>query len=339
MATSSKSLSEVRGDTMRTERTISKELESGSTSVDDEELESGSTSVDDEEEHVLNMKEIFITDNEAKESLLKIYGQVIQMVNELPKELLTLLSRLYGDVSSKLKMNATLVSEKCKLVVAGESNSDMNSVINTVLGSEILPNPHVLSPGTICCVHTVPSNVEGYFVIQMTNGSSERHSYPKVPGAFQGLLSDKMKGKMSQRIETYCHLPVFGNTDSVKIVSHLGGDNLLPTEFMKSVDDASILIYVVNSACSDGIQEKKLMQMCKQLQSDARVDNLNSFDPKCMMMFVCNNWDIVEEKERSDPGAESRIWKEIVTKIQKYFPGISEHDQIYKLGTTEAMLL
>ena len=37
MATSRKSLSEVREDTMRTERTISKELESGSTSVDDEE--------------------------------------------------------------------------------------------------------------------------------------------------------------------------------------------------------------------------------------------------------------------------------------------------------------
>ncbi|XP_052224309.1 uncharacterized protein LOC127839958 [Dreissena polymorpha] len=280
------------------------------------------------------MKDIFIADNEAKETLLEIYGQVIQMVNELPKELSTLLSKLYGDVSSKLEMNAKLFSEKCKLVVAGESNSDMNSVINTVLGSEILPNPHVLSPGTICCVHTVPSDVEGYFVIQMTNGSKERHSYPKMPGAFQGLLSDKMKGNMSQRIETYCHLPVFGNTDSVTIVSHPGGDNILPKEFMESVDDASILIYVVNSACSDGIQENKLMQMCKQLQSDARADNLNSFDPKCMM-FLCNNWDIVEKKERSDPGAENRIWKEIVTKIQKYFPGISERDQIYKLSTTE----
>ena len=68
------------------------------------------------------MKDIFITDNEAKESLLEIYGQVIQMVNELPKELSTLLSKLYGDVSSKLEMSATLVSEKCKLVVAGNTN-------------------------------------------------------------------------------------------------------------------------------------------------------------------------------------------------------------------------
>ncbi|XP_052221389.1 uncharacterized protein LOC127837954 isoform X2 [Dreissena polymorpha] len=169
----------------------------------------------------------------------------------------------------------------------------------------------------------------------MENGSSERYSYPKEPGTFHGLLCDIMQGKKSQRIETYCHLPVFGNTDSVTIVSHPGGDNILPKEFMESVDDASILIYVVNSACTDGIQENKLMQMCKQLQSDARVGNLNSFDPKCMM-FVCNNWDIVEKKERSDPGAENRIWREIVTKIQKYFPGISEHDQIYKLSTTEA---
>ncbi|KAH3801884.1 hypothetical protein DPMN_155546 [Dreissena polymorpha] len=123
------------------------------------------------------------------------------MVNDLHKELTTLLARLYGDVSSKLKENAAAVSEKCKIVVSGDSNSGMNSVMNTVLGTDILPNSHVLSPGTICCVHTVPSDAEGYFVIQMENGSSERYSYPKEPGTFHGLLCDIMQGKKSQRIQ------------------------------------------------------------------------------------------------------------------------------------------
>ncbi|KAH3801903.1 hypothetical protein DPMN_155565 [Dreissena polymorpha] len=76
------------------------------------------------------------------------------------------------------------------------------------------------------------------------------------------------------------------------------------------------------------------MQLCKQLQSETGMNNLNSFDSK-YMMFVCNNWELVEKKERSDPGAENRYWKEIVLKIRKYFPGISEHDQLYKLITTE----
>ncbi|XP_052221405.1 uncharacterized protein LOC127837969 [Dreissena polymorpha] len=104
---------------------------------------------------------------------------------------------------------------------------------------------------------------------------------------------------------------------------------------MESVADASVLIYVINSACSDDVQENKLMQLCKQLQSETGMNNLNSFDSK-YMMFVCNNWELVEKKERSDPGAGNRYWKEIVLKIQKYFPGISEHDQLYKLSTTEA---
>ncbi|KAH3801886.1 hypothetical protein DPMN_155548 [Dreissena polymorpha] len=173
------------------------------------------------------------------------------MVSDLPKELSTLLDRLYGDVSSKLIENAAGVSEKCKIVVTGESNS------------------------------------------------------------------------------------VFGNTESVTIVTIPGEDKIISKQFMESVADSSVLIYVINSACPDDVQENKLMQLCKQLQSDTRLNNLNSFDAKCIM-FVCNNWEIVEKKESSDPGAEKKIWKEVVTKIKKYFPGISEHDQIYKLRTNEA---
>ena len=79
----------------------------------------------------------------------------------------------------------------------------MNSFMKTILGSDVIPNPHVLSPGTTCCVHSIPSDVEEYFVIQIKNGPSERHSYPKDSDTFQGLLCDIMQGKTSHQIDLY----------------------------------------------------------------------------------------------------------------------------------------
>ncbi|KAH3734351.1 hypothetical protein DPMN_040790 [Dreissena polymorpha] len=53
-------------------------------------------------------------------------------------------------------------------------------------------------------------------------------------------------------------------------------------------------------------------------------------------MFVCNKWDIVEERERNQPGSEAQVWQDTVDKLKKHLPGFSWDRYMYKMSTTEA---
>ncbi|KAH3801880.1 hypothetical protein DPMN_155542 [Dreissena polymorpha] len=284
MATSGKSFGKLLGKFLRKKPKKEKQKHAVS---EEEELNMGSDSVNDDDLPVdqdplsvipiFDMSDVFVIDRQAKASLSKVYEHVKYMVKELPKEMCTLLSRLYDDVDSKLNNQLSALSEKCTIVVAGKSNPGMNSFMKTILGSDVIPNPRVLSPGTTCCVHSIPSDVEEYFVIQMENGPSERHSYPKDSDSFQGLLCDIMQGKTSHQIDLYCNLPAFGNVENVTILRIDGEENLLQTQMVEWVGDTLILIYVVDSASFDDAYDCKLMQLCKQFLSETRAGTFKKY--------------------------------------------------------------
>jgi len=62
-----------------------------------------------------------------------------------------------------------------------------------------------------------------------------------------------------------------------------------------------------------------------------------SFDNSCVL-FVCNKWDIVKEREQREKGTEEKLWNETLEKLQKYFPGF-EKENVFKFSVTEVKLV
>jgi len=58
-----------------------------------------------------------------------------------------------------------------------------------------------------------------------------------------------------------------------------------------------------------------------------------SFDNSCVL-FVCNKWDIVKERDQREEGTEEKVWNETLEKLQKYFPGFKK-DNVFKFSVTE----
>ena len=72
------------------------------------------------------------------------------------------------------------------------------------------------------------------------------------------------------------------------------------------------------------IMEEQKQQLQKSHQS---------FDNSCVL-FVCNKWDIVKERDQREEGTEEKVWNETLEKLQKYFPGFKK-DNVFKFSVTE----
>ncbi|XP_052238743.1 dual serine/threonine and tyrosine protein kinase-like isoform X3 [Dreissena polymorpha] len=288
------------------------------------------------------MNEILIRDRQMKDDLAEMYTTILDFVGHLTKDLQTSLSELYGDYVSKMsKYKKDLLEAECPIVVAGETSAGKSSFLNLLLGTDVLPYSLLCATSTICRVHPIATDAERYYVVHKADGTEHRQTIRE--NDVEAL--EKLKQEVTHRdagteykcVDIYWQLPLLGNNSHVTIVDTpgVGECKLLSEKLFEYLPKAAAFIYVLNSANSGGVQEDRLVTIFNRLKLEETKGGLFSFDPSCTM-FVCNKWDIVEERERNQPGSEAQVWQDTVDKLKKHLPGFSWDRYMYKMSTTEA---
>jgi len=68
-------------------------------------------------------------------------------------------------------------------------------------------------------------------------------------------------------------------------------------------------------------------------QERQRRQSEGTFDNSCIL-FVCNKWDIVKERDSHQPGTEDQVWNDTLEKLQKYFPDFRK-ENVFKMSVNE----
>ncbi|XP_052776478.1 dual serine/threonine and tyrosine protein kinase-like isoform X1 [Mya arenaria] len=294
-----------------------------------------------------HLAEALTKDTVMKQELAEIYDRVIPFIRTgLNADLRDPLIKLYGtNFEARLEQNRReLVNGDCPIVVAGETSAGKSSLLNLLLGTDILPHSLLSSTSTICCLHNIRSTDRRRFVVYPEGGGAsvchnieegrEKEALEKLKVAVSENRSNP--GDYCSQVDIYWPIPLLGENTQVTIVDTpgVGESGNMTSRLFRYLPNAIAFIYVLNSANAGGIQEDKLIEIVREQQRDAKRGGMSGFDPACTM-FVCNKWDIVEDREGRQPGTENKVWEDTLDKLEKYFPNYNRN-HVYKMYTTQA---
>ncbi|WAR24636.1 hypothetical protein MAR_038305 [Mya arenaria] len=225
-------------------------------------------------------------------------------------DLRDLIDELYGkNFAARLEVNQReLVDGDCPITSAGKS-----SLLNLLLGMDILQYSLLSSTSTICLLRNIRSTDRRRFVVYpKSGGPGECHNVEegREKEALERLTRAVSEDRNSpgdnwSHVEIYWSIPLLGENTQVTIVDTpgVGESGEMTSRLFRYLPNAIAFIYVINSANAGGIQEDK--------------------------------WDIVEDREGRQPGTEKKVWEDTLDKLGKYFPNYNR-DHVYKMYTTQA---
>ncbi|WAR24582.1 MFN2-like protein [Mya arenaria] len=206
-----------------------------------------------------------------KQELAEIFDRVIAFIKTgLNGELRDLIDELYGkNFAARLEVNQReLVDGDCPIVVAGETSAGKSSLLNLLLGMDILPYSLLSSTSTICLLRNIRSTDRRRFVVYpKSGGPGDCH---KVEEGREKEALERLKRAVSEdrnspgdnwsHVEIYWPIPLLGENTQVTIVDTpgVGESGEMTSRLFRYLPNAIAFIYVINSANAGGIQEDKV---------------------------------------------------------------------------------
>ncbi|XP_066280826.1 uncharacterized protein [Branchiostoma lanceolatum] len=230
-----------------------------------------------------------------------------------------------------------LRDDACHILVAGETSAGKSTLLNLILGEDLLPYSVLSSTSTIC---------------ELKYGKEERirafkqgdpTTYDEVP--LQGNKNARMeelskfvyqKEGRDERTFAYNRVEIFLNfpllEGGITIVDSPGvGENEQLTEMVKKyLPNAFAFMYIINSANAGGVQPDRLGDLLQALTHERDPDQPPMFDPKSAI-FVCNKWDMVPPKEARE------VWDDTIRKLKLCWPDLDE-SQVFKISAKKAAM-
>ncbi|XP_078592479.1 uncharacterized protein LOC144871212 [Branchiostoma floridae x Branchiostoma japonicum] len=244
------------------------------------------------------------------------------------------ISRFQDLLKTKLEQ---LRDDSCHILVAGETSAGKSTLLNLILGEDLLPSSLLSSTSTICELkHGKQEKIRAF-------KQGDPSSYDEEP--LQGSRDARMEtlskfvyqkeGRDDRtfeydRVEIFLDFPLLEG--GITIVDSPGvGENEQLTEMVKKyLPNAFAFMYIINSANAGGVQPDRLGDLLQALTHDRDPDQPPMFDPKSAI-FVCNKWDMVPPKEAGE------VWDDTIRKLKRCWPELDE-SQVFKISAKKAAL-
>ncbi|XP_019623236.1 PREDICTED: uncharacterized protein LOC109469219 isoform X2 [Branchiostoma belcheri] len=220
------------------------------------------------------------------------------------------------DFASRLEQ----LESDCPILVAGETSSGKSSLINLLLGEDLLPSAHLSSTSVICKIRY---GEKKRAVINYADGRQETLSVPEGgdAGTFTSLLhthlhkkSDREKRSQYRDVEIFFPLKFLKSGIFIVDGPGIGENQTMDGVLLDYLPNAFAFIYVIKSDNAGGVQKDRLQQLLKTVAKRTKLQSVNP----AAAMFVCNRWDLVDEGERE------KVRRDTVQKLKTCWPGFRE---------------
>ncbi|XP_078583463.1 uncharacterized protein LOC144866123 [Branchiostoma floridae x Branchiostoma japonicum] len=267
-------------------------------------------------------------DDGDKQKMSDVFGQDLQVV--------------LADVQKCLQ------NDDCPILVVGETSSGKSSLLNLLLGENILPVSHLASTSTLCFVrHGRVKKATVYLKGGDPTAGITKHMIDledmdrAKKKEFKSYVLGEQEATKAEKVDI--KWPLESLQDGLCLVD---GPGIMATKKMDEVVAGAVLstcafIYVINSAIpmkpaptsiaaadehTDGLS--RLLKWCQYHKWGDAFDK-SQFDLESTL-FVCNKWDSVMQDERA------AVKKDYLLKLKDHFPELRD-DQVFFLSCKKAV--
>ncbi|XP_035668158.1 uncharacterized protein LOC118410507 isoform X2 [Branchiostoma floridae] len=284
------------------------------------------------------MKSVLEKDRVSREELCCHFEDATSYAEELhdtaKQQLESNIPRFQSLLKTKLEQ---LRDDSCHILVAGETSAGKSTLLNLILGEDLLPSSLLSSTSTICELkHGKQEKIRAFkqgdpssYDEEPLQGSKDARMETLSKFVYQKEGRDERTFEYN-RVEIFLDFPLLEG--GITIVDSPGvGENEKLTEMVKKyLPNAFAFMYIINSANAGGVQPDRLGDLLQALTHDRDPDQPPMFDPKSAI-FVCNKWDMVPPKEAGE------VWDDTIRKLKCCWPELDE-SQVFKISAKKAAL-
>ncbi|XP_067035396.1 dual serine/threonine and tyrosine protein kinase-like [Acropora muricata] len=277
--------------------------------------------------------------------LLSLYNDAEQRVKVMDQSILSLLQSKVGNIEENIKKHKLqLAREEYFLLVAGETSSGKSSLINLIMGEELLPYSVLSTTSTICELKFgTERKIVAHFkdkdpntglptkVIKLKenpNTTSEKQSYLQQISLFVHVKKERQKGSIYKKIELFWPHDLLQKGIVIIDSPGVGESDIMDEMVTEYLPRAFAFIYTINSPNAGGVQKDRLEKLLENVKK-AFLEGKWQLPSKCAL-FVCNKWDQVPEKE------DEEVKSHIVKKLKQSWPDLDPSTQITYMSTLNA---
>ncbi|KAK2148552.1 hypothetical protein LSH36_491g00038 [Paralvinella palmiformis] len=276
-------------------------------------------------------------DETKREDLSQLFHETLASLRELDDQIKGHLvqegsvKNMEADLESHME---SLKSNECPILVVGETSSGKSSLLNLLLGQDLLPQSLLSCTSIMCKIRYGPTMRAK---VKQANGV-----VTEIPLEGSGSPVEKLtkfvfkhdRGETTEGRSVEIFVPIELLKTGVYIIDTPGfGENSSMDKLLLdyiSNNDIFAFIYVIKSDNAGGVQEDRLQRFLRFIVEQQKARHVTNFDPRAAI-FVCNRWDLVPEKERATVKADT------MTKLGRCWPDLQD-GQVFCLSTTGAML-
>ncbi|XP_022805450.1 uncharacterized protein LOC111342617 [Stylophora pistillata] len=283
-------------------------------------------------------------DLRKKDILSGLYAECEKCLTKMDTKIRALLNCKIGNIDELIRKHQTdLKRNDYVLLVAGETGSGKSSLINLVLGEELLPYSVLSTTSTICelrygekrkiVAHFKDKDSKTghetfeHFLEQPTEASGESYLQQLSPFV-QVKDGDREKGSVYKKIELYWPHQLLQNGIVIVDSPGIGESEIMDEEVVKYLPEAFAFVYVINSENAGGVQKDRLEKLLEEVRK-VTLNERGEFSSKCAL-FVCNKWDQIPQREIEE------VKYYVVRKLEKCWPGLVAEAQIIYMSTKKA---
>ncbi|KAK3579087.1 hypothetical protein CHS0354_029946 [Potamilus streckersoni] len=291
------------------------------------------------EKNSYELKEAIAKYRDNRNKLTEKYEEIYSHFRKLPRIYQNSLNEVFPDIEREFKERSEdLQKNECTILVAGDTGAGKSSLINFILGFDLLPTAPIPCTATTCEIRTDTSGKKTavvHFHSEQSDGGIVHRRQPLILnlGDRDGKGISALKNILQEVDEynesPYKHVQITWPCDvleeGIVIVDTpgIGGAGQLSKYIAQYLKKSFGFIYVMTS--TGAITKGRLPDFLRTVINSAGDEG---FNPEASI-FVANKWDQLEEKEQTV--IQNDIWK----KLSAIYPGLTDK-QIYYMSVKKA---